>query len=32
MADIRELGKKIKAKYPGVYDDLDDGDLGKKTK
>ena len=32
MADIRELGKKIKAKYPGAYDDLDDAELGNKAK
>src|SRR5262245_5484098 len=30
--DIRELGKKVKAKYPGQYDDLSDEDLGRKVK
>lgn len=32
MPDIRELGRKVKAKYPGVYDDLDDGYLGRRVK
>lgn len=32
MADIRELGQKVKAKYPGQYDDLDDATLGQKIK
>lgn len=32
MPDVRELGRKVKAKYPGAYDDLDDADLGRKVK
>jgi hypothetical protein len=32
MPDVAELGRKVKAKYPGVYDDLDDGDLGRRVK
>lgn len=28
MADITELGRRIKAKYPGQYDDLGERDLG----
>lgn len=32
MADIRELGKRVKQKHPGEYDDLDDADLGKRVK
>lgn len=32
MADIRELGKKVKAKYPGAYDDMDDAALGRSVK
>ena len=32
MADVRELGRKVKAKYPGKYDDLSDDDLGRKVK
>src|SRR4030095_9042754 len=30
--DVRELGRKVKAKYPGKYDDLDDAELGRKVK
>jgi len=29
---IEDLGKKVKAKYPGQYDDLADADLGRKVK
>ncbi len=32
MATVAELGQKIKAKYPGQYDDLSDVDLGAKVK
>ena len=32
MPDVAELGRKVKAKYPGVYDDLDDADLGRRVK
>jgi len=32
MADIIELGRKTKAKYPGAYDDIDDAELGRKIK
>lgn len=32
MADVRELGRKVKAKYPGQYDDLSDDDLGRRVK
>lgn len=32
MPTISELGQKVKAKYPGQYDDLSDDDLGKKIK
>lgn len=32
MPDVRELGRKVKAKYPGVYNDLDDADLGRRVK
>lgn len=31
-ATVRDLGQKIKAKYPGQYDDLSDEDLGAKVK
>jgi hypothetical protein len=31
-ATITDLGRKVKAKYPGAYDDLDDADLGRKVK
>ena len=30
--DVRELGRKVKAKYPGVYDDIADDELGRKVK
>jgi hypothetical protein len=29
---IVDLGKKVKAKYPGTYDDLDDAEVGRKVK
>jgi len=29
---IEDLGKKVKAKYPGVYDDIPDSEVGKKVK
>jgi hypothetical protein len=32
VADIRELGKKVKAKYPGEYDDMDDVELGRRVR
>lgn len=32
MATIEDLGKKVKAKFPGQYDDMADADLGKKVK
>jgi hypothetical protein len=32
MATIIDLGKKVKAKYPGVYDDMDDLEVGRKVK
>lgn len=32
MPDINELGRKVKAKYPGQYDDLADADVGRKVK
>ena len=32
MATILELGQKVKAKYPGSYDDLSDEDVGRKVK
>jgi len=32
MPDIKELGRKVKAKYPGKYDDLADDDLGRRVK
>ena len=32
MASVADLGKMVKAKYPGQYDDLDDADLGQKVK
>lgn len=31
MASLTELGKKIKAKYPGAYDHIDDTDLGNRV-
>ncbi len=30
--DIIELGKRVKAKYPGQYDDLSDIEVGRKVK
>lgn len=32
MPDIAELGRKVKAKYPGQYDDLDDGEVGRRVR
>lgn len=32
MPTVEELGKKVKAKYPGTYDDLDDRSIGVKVK
>lgn len=32
MATTAELGQKVKAKYPGAYDDLADDDLGRRVK
>lgn len=32
MPDVIELGRRVKAKYPGEYDDLSDADLGAKVK
>src|SRR5262245_4283449 len=32
MPDVAELGRKVKRKYPGAYDDLDDADLGRRVK
>lgn len=32
MPSINELGQKVKAKYPGQYDDLDDAEVGKRVK
>ncbi|MGI8467751.1 MAG: hypothetical protein ACR2N3_04795 [Pyrinomonadaceae bacterium] len=32
MPTVEELGKKIKKKYPGKYDNLSDSDLGRKIK
>src|SRR3990167_9313416 len=32
MPTIIDLGKKVKTKYPGVYDDLPDAEVGKKVK
>jgi len=31
MPTVVELGQRLKAKYPGVYDDLPDAELGRKT-
>jgi hypothetical protein len=30
--DVRELGRRVKRKFPGAYDDLDDADLGRRVK
>jgi hypothetical protein len=32
VADIVELGKRVRAKYPGQYDDLSDIELGRRVK
>lgn len=32
MATLAELGQRVKAKYPGKYDDLPDDELGRKVK
>lgn len=32
MATVEDLGKKVKAKYPGQYDDLPDIEVGQKVK
>lgn len=32
MPDVAELGRKVKAKYPGAYDDLPDVEVGRKVK
>ncbi len=32
MPTVEELGQKIRAKYPGAYDDLDDTQLGRSVK
>src|SRR5262245_59170987 len=32
MPDVVQLGRKVKAKYPGVYDDLPDGVVGQRVK
>lgn len=32
MPDVRELGQKVKAKYPGAYDDLADFEVGRRVK
>lgn len=32
MPTVAELGQRVKAKYPGVYDDLSDMDVGQKVK
>lgn len=32
MPTVEDLGKAIKTKYPGQYDDLDSADLGRRTK
>lgn len=32
MATIQELGQRVKAKYPGAYDDIEDIELGRKIK
>jgi len=30
--DVGELGRRVKAKYPGAYDDLTDEDVGRRVK
>src|SRR3990167_2718570 len=32
MPNINDLGQKVKAKYPGTYDDLDDAEDGQRVK
>jgi hypothetical protein len=32
MATVKDLGAKVKAKYPGQYDDLTDDELGRKVR
>jgi hypothetical protein len=32
MPTIEDLGRKVKAKYPGIYDDLSDTELGERIK
>src|SRR5215475_13289561 len=32
MPDVVNLGRRVKAKYPGVYDDLPDGEVGRRVK
>jgi hypothetical protein len=32
MASVADLGKAVKAKHPGAYDDMDDADLGRSVK
>jgi hypothetical protein len=32
MASVTDLGKAVKAKYPGAYDDMDDAVLGRRVK
>ncbi len=32
MPTIEDLGRKVKAKYPGKYDDMSDADVGRRTK
>jgi hypothetical protein len=32
MATIEDLGRRVKAKYPGAYDDLSDAELGRRVK
>jgi hypothetical protein len=32
MPDVRELGRRVKAKHPGAYDDLSDEDIGRRVK
>lgn len=32
MPTVKELGKRVKAKYPGAYDDLSDEEVGRRVK
>jgi len=32
MANVAELGQRVKSKYPGQYDDLDDAEVGRRVK